>query len=154
MLVPPLIKWLNPIIKKWFKLPEFDPQTKARITTKQYPSYFGILYGFWILSLFGAGATVLLLMVIYGQDIFPDKSYAVPVFIGLINMIGAWFLCGALLDLLFWKISSENFRDYVMYWQWRTGWGYDIGKQITTFFIIGIIYTACTLPITLLLIII
>jgi len=154
MLVAPIIKWLNPIIKKWFNLPEFDSQTQTRITTKQYPSYFTCLYGLWVIILLATGFVELLFMMIYGPEIFPNKSYAIPVFIGLINMIGVWFIFGAILDLIFWRISSENFRDYVMFRQLKEGWGYDINRQIATLFKIGIIYTLCTSPITLLLILI
>ena len=106
MLVPPFLKWASPRLRKFFKLEEFDAHTRERITTKQYPSYFSFLYGLWILALLASGIIVLLFFMIYGQTLFPDKNYAVPVFLGLINMIGAWFIFGALLDGLFWRISS------------------------------------------------
>lgn len=47
LLVPPLIKWANPKIKRVFKLQEFDILTQERVTTKQYPTYYGVLYGLW-----------------------------------------------------------------------------------------------------------
>src|SRR3989344_3361985 len=114
-LVPPLIKWLNPYLKKFFKLTEFDSQTQERVASKQYPFFYGALYALWVLTLLGSGIAVLLFMMIYGSNIFPDKSYAIPVFLGLINMFGVWFILGAILDFLFWQISPENFKDYVKF---------------------------------------
>jgi len=87
--------------------------------------------------------------MIYGPAIFPDKNYGVPVFLGLINMIGVWFIFGAVLDGLFWRISSENFRDYVMFRQLESGWGYDIKQQIITLFKIGFVYYLVMLPLIL-----
>ena len=150
-LVPPFIKWANPYLKKFFKLTEFDSETKARILTKTYPFYFGFLYGLWIMALLSSGIIVLILLMVYGPVIFPDKSYAVPVFLGLINMIGVWFISGALLDIIFWQISSPNFRDYVMFRQIKSGWGYDIKQQIVTLFKIGFIYYLIAIPVMLLL---
>ena len=146
LLVPPIVKWASPLLKKFFDLPEFDAHTRERITAKQYPSYFSFLYGIWILALLASGIIALLSLLIYGPTLFPDKNYAVPVFLGLINMIGAWFIFGALLDGLFWRISSEHFRDYVMFRQLKEGWGYDIQQQIVTLFKIGFIYYLVMLP--------
>jgi len=151
MLVPPLVKWANPLLKKFFKLEEFDAKTKARITAKQYPTYFAFLYGLWITALLASGIIVLLSFMIYGPTLFPDKNYGVPVFLGLINMIGAWFIFGALFDMLFWRISSEHFRDYVIFRQLKSGWGYDIQQQIVTLFKIGFFYYLVMLPLILLL---
>lgn len=147
MLVPPFVKWVNPVLKKFFKLKELDNKTKKRATSKQYPDYFGLLYLLWVMVILASGIAVLLFMMIYGLNIFPDKNYAVPVFIGLINMVGVWFIFGAILDLLFWKISSENFRDYVTMKQINSGWDYDINQQIVTLFKIGVIYYVVTFPI-------
>ncbi|MDP3973755.1 MAG: hypothetical protein Q8P92_02895 [Candidatus Daviesbacteria bacterium] len=148
-LVPPFIKWVNPYLKRFFKLSEFDSETKKRVSSKQYPSYFGFLYSLWVISLLSSGFITLLWFMIFGQPLFPDKSYAVPVFLGLINMIGVWFIAGAILDLLFWQISSENFRDYVILRQIKSGWGFDINQQIATLVKIGIVYYIITLPLTL-----
>ena len=147
MLVPPFLKWANPYLKKIFKLTEFDSETKAKVLAKTYPFYFGFLYGLWILALLSTGLIVLMWLMIYGLALFPGKSYAVPVFLGLINMIGVWFIFGALLDFIFWQISSENFRDYVKFRQIKSGWGYDISQQISTLVKIGIIYYIFTLPV-------
>lgn len=147
MLVPPLIKWVNPILKKLFKLKEFDSQTQAKVTAKQYPAYFTILYGLWVITLLASGVAVLLFLMIYGPTIFPNKNYAVPVFLGLINMIGVWFIFGALWNILFWQISSENFRDYVISQLIKSGWGYDIKQQVVTLLKIGIIYYIVMSPI-------
>jgi len=151
MLVPPFLKWASPRLRKFFKLEEFDAHTRERITTKQYPSYFSFLYGLWILALLASGIIVLLSFMIYGQTLFPDKNYAVPVFLGLINMIGVWFIFGAILDAVFWRISSEHFRDYVMFRQLKSGWGYDIKQQIVTLFKIGFVYYLVMFPLILLL---
>lgn len=152
-LVPPLVKWLNPYLKKFFKLTEFDNQTKSRVLSKSYPAYFGFLYILWGISLISGGLTVLIFMMIYGTTIFPNKNYAVPVLIGLINMIGAFWILGAILDFLFWQISSANFRDYIIFRQIKSGWGYDINQQIVTLFKIGFIYYIVVLPLILYLLI-
>ncbi len=148
-IVPPFIKWIQPRLKRFFKLSEFDSQTKIRVTAKQYPTYFSVLYGLWIISLLSTGFIVLIWFMISGPAIFPGRSYAIPVFLGLINMIGAWFIFGAILDFLFWKVSSENFRDYVILRQIKSGWGYDMKQQIATLVKIGVIYYIFTPPIIL-----
>lgn len=145
-LVPPLIKWASPLFKKFFKLTEFDAQTQERITTKQYPFYYSFLYTLWVLALLGTGISALLLMIINSQILLPDKNYAILIFLGLINMIGVWFIAGAFLDWLFWKISTENFRDYVKFRQLKSGWGYDIKQQILTLLKIGFIYYLVAIP--------
>lgn len=147
MLVPPIVKWANPKIKRVFKLLEFDSQTQERVTTKQYPIYYGALYGLWVIIILGSGVAVLLFLMIFGQNIFPDKGFITFTALGLINMIGTWFIFGALLDILFWQVSSENFRDYVKFRQLKSGWGYDIKQQISTLVKIGVIYYLLTLPI-------
>lgn len=154
MLVPPIVKWVSPALKKFFKLDEFDVKIKARVTTRQYPFYFAFLYGFWIMAILGSGIAVLLVMMIYGPSLFPDKNYGVPVFLGLIHMIGSWFIFGAILDAVFWRISSEHFRDYVMFRQLKSEWRYDIKLQIIILFKIGFVYYLFALPITLVLLLI
>src|SRR3989344_9312081 len=153
MLVPPFLKWANPYLKKFFKLTEIDNETKTRVFSKTYPAYFGFLYGLWIMALLSTGLIVLLWSMIYGSVLFPDKSYAILVFLGLINMIGVWFIFGAILDLIFWQISSENFRDYVKFRQIKSGWGFDINQQIAALVKIGIVYYITSLPLTLYLLI-
>src|SRR3990167_8981838 len=125
-LIPPLIKWVNTYLKKFFKLTEFDNETKTRVFSKTYPAYFGFLYSLLITVLFSTGFIVLIWFMISGSTLFAGKSYAVPVFLGLINMIGVWFIAGATLDFVFWQISSENFRDYIIFRQIKEGWGYEI----------------------------
>ena len=88
-------------------------------------------------------------MMIYGMQLFPAKSFAVLTLIVLINMIGVWFIFGAILDALFWQISPENFRDYVKFRQLKSGWGYDIKQQIVTLVKIGIIYYVIASPVML-----
>ena len=148
-LVPPVLKWVQPQLKRFFKLTEFDSETRTRVFSKTYPVYFGFLYGLWVVTLLSTGFIALFWFMIFGPALFPDKSYAIPVFLGLINMIGVWFIAGAILDILFWQISSENFRDYVKFRQLKSGWGYDIKQQIATLVIIGIIYYIVTSPVML-----
>lgn len=151
-LVQPFIKWVTSRLKKFFKLKEFDVQIQERVLTKQYPAYFSYLYTLWVLSLLGIGIAALLFIMIYGVELFPTKSFAVIIFVGLINMIGAWFIFGAILDFLFWQISPANFRDYVILRQIKSGWGYDIKQQIQTLIKIGVIYYVFALPFMVLLI--
>ncbi len=146
-LVPPFIKWVNPYLKKFFKLSEFDDQIKERVTNKKYPSYYGVLYGIWVITLLGIGVAELLLMMIYGSSFFPGKSFAVLTFVGLINMIGMWFIGGAMLNFLFWQVSSENFRDYIKFRQIKSGWGFEIKQQIITLIKLGVIYYIITFPV-------
>lgn len=150
-LVPPLVKWLNPYLKKFFRLNEFDSQTQERVTAKQYPFYYSFLYTLWILILLSTGIAELLFMMIYGAEIFPGKSFAILTFLGLINMVGVWLIFGAILDVVFWQISSENFRDYVKFRQLKSGWGYDIKQQIVALFKLGFIYYLIAIPIMILL---
>ncbi|KKR88311.1 MAG: hypothetical protein UU38_C0010G0004 [Candidatus Wolfebacteria bacterium GW2011_GWB1_41_12] len=82
-LIPPLIKWVNTYLKKFFKLSEFDNETKTRVFSKTYPAYFGFLYSLWIMVLFSTGFIVLIWFIISGPTFFSGKSYAVPVFLGL-----------------------------------------------------------------------
>lgn len=148
-LVPPFIKWANPYLKRFFKLTEYSNETRIRVSAKQYPVYFSFLYGLWVTALLSTGVLVLLWFMISGTSLFPDRSYAVPVFLGLINMIGAWFIFGALLDIIFWQISPENFRDYIKFRQLKSGWGYDIKQQVITLIKLGIIYYIITSPVML-----
>ena len=151
MLVPQLIKWVNPYLKRYFKLAEIDNKAKTRVFSKTYPAYFGFLYSLWFMVLFSTGFIVLIWFMTSGPTLFAGKSYAVPVFLGLINMIGVWFIFGAILDAVFWRISSEHFRDYVMFRQLKSGWGYDIKQQIVTLFKIGFVYYLVMFPLILLL---
>ncbi|MBI4035920.1 hypothetical protein HY383_03140 [Candidatus Daviesbacteria bacterium] len=148
-IVPPFIKWIQPRLKRFFKLDEVDSQIRIRVTAKQYPAYFNVLYGLWIMTLLSTGFIALIWFMISGPVLFPDKSYAIPVFLGLINMIGVWFIFGAILDFLFWQISPNNFRDYVILRQIKSGWGYDIRQQVSALFKIGVVYYLFTLPVIL-----
>ena|SRR3989344_3776544 len=149
MLVPPFLKWVNPYLKKFFKLTEIDNETKTRVFSKTYPAYFGFLYSLWIVALLSTGFIALIWFMVFGPALFPDKNYAIPVFLGLINMIGVWFICGAILDFLFWRISPANFRDYIIFRQIKSGWGYEISQQISALLKIGIFYYIITLPLML-----
>lgn len=152
MLVPPFIKWVNPHLKRFFKLTEFDNEIKTRVSTRQYPFYFSFFYGLWVMALLSTGLVVLLWFMISGSSLFPDKSYAIPVFLGLINMIGVWLIFGAILDFIFWEISPADFRDYVILRQIKSGWGYDMSQQIAVLWKIGTIYYIVALPIMIFLI--
>jgi len=146
MLVPQLIKWVNPYLKRYFKLAEIDNKAKTRVFSKTYPAYFGFLYSLWFMVLFSTGFIVLIWFMTSGPTLFAGKSYAVPVFLGFINMIGVWFIAGATLNFVFWQISSENFRDYIKFRQIKSGWAFYINQQIITLFKIGIIYYIVTSP--------
>ena len=146
MLIPPLVRWSNKHLKNYFKLTEIDALVKERITSKSYPSYYSILYGLWIIALLSNGIIELLFMIIYGPNIFPGKSFAVHTFLGLINMIGVWFIAGAILDFLVWGVSTANFRDYAMFRQLKSGWPYDMKQQISTILKLGILYYLITTP--------
>ncbi len=149
MFVPALTKWINPHLKKFFKLAEFDAETKTKVGAKIYPFYFSFLYYLWMLVLLSSGIMVLILLMIYGSILFPDRNYAIPVFLGLINMIGAWFVFGALLDSFFWRISSKNFKDYVKFRMIGSGWGYEIEQQVIVLLKIGAIYYLLASPLIL-----
>lgn len=129
ILIPPFVKWVQPHLKRFFKLTEIDSQTKVRVFKKTYPSYFGFLYGLWIIALLSTGFIALFWFMISGH-----------VFLGLINMVGAWFIGGAILNFLFWQISTNQFRDYVLMRLIKSGWEYDIKQQATTLLTIGFIY--------------
>jgi len=79
-IVPPFIKWIQPCLKRFFKLDEVDGQTRTRVFTKQYPFYFSFLYSLWIMALLSTGFIVLIWFMISGLAFFPGKSYAIPVF--------------------------------------------------------------------------
>lgn len=145
--MPPFIRWANPYLKKVFKLNEFNAQTQEKVAAKQYPFYYSFLYGLWVITILGSGVAVLLFLMIYGSVLLPGESFVIITLVGLINMLGTWFILGALLDILFWQISPENFRDYVKFRQLKSGWGYDIKQQIYTLIKIGIIYYVVTFPI-------
>lgn len=154
MLIPPFIKWIRPGLQRFFKLTEIDSKTKARVSAKQYPAYFRFLYSLWIIALLSSGFIVLIWFMISGPALFPGKSYAVPVFLGLINMLGVWFIFGAILDVFFWQISSENFKDYIRLRNLKDGWGFDMKQQILTLFKMGFIYYLLTIPVMVILLII
>jgi hypothetical protein len=129
MMMPPLLKWVNPYLKKFFNLTEINSETKIRVSVKKYPAYFGFLYGLWIIALLSTGFITLSWFIISNH-----------VFFGLINMLGAWFIGGAIINFLFWQISTNKFRDYVEFRLIKSGWGYEIKQQIATLFKIGVIY--------------
>ena len=146
MLISPFLKWVNPSLRKFFNLPKINNVTKNRVFSKTYPTYFGFLYSLWIMALLSSGFIELIWFMLSGPALFPGKSYAIPVFLGLINMIGIWFIFGALLDILFWQVSSENFRDYVKFRMIKSGWGYEIKQQIITLIKLEIIYYVVVSP--------
>ena len=149
MLVPPLIKWANPYLKKFFKLNEFDNQTKERVISKQYPPFYSFLYNLWQISLIGSPVVFFTLTLIYLPQLFPHKQVGTLIFAGLLNFFGSIFIIGAILDIILWNISSDDFRDYVRYRQLKVGWGFEIKQQIVTLFKIGIIYYIAAFPVIL-----
>ena len=147
MFVPPIVKWANPVIGKYLKLKKLDANIQEKVTNRSYHSYFALLFDLWILAILGSGIAVLIFIMIYGPNLFVGRSFVALTILGLINMIGVWFIFGGLLDFLFWQISSKDFRDYVIFRQIKSGLGYDVKQQIVTLFKIGLIYYIVTLPI-------
>ena len=143
MLVPALVKKLPAALKKIFKLQLIDSATKARVAAKQYPRYYKIGYTLWLLCLFSVGLAVFGYISFYLPTASPDFHYAEwwkYAFLGLINMVGAFFIGGAILNMVFWSLSSENFKDYVRYRNMKEGMDVDVPLQIKTLWKIGIGY--------------
>lgn len=147
LLVPPIVKHLQPRLKRFFKLNEFNVETKTRVLNKQYPKSYSFFYYLWIISLLASGISALFLVMFFAQGLVPVEKYAAVSFVGILNMFGVWFVAGAILDFLFWQISPPNFRDYVIFRQIKSGWGYDIKEQIETLLKIGFVYYLITIPI-------
>ena len=144
-LVPSLVKEAVPLVARKFRLGEFDEATKARVSRLVYPKYYGLLYGLWISVLFIIGFAALGLFFALAAR-FPEKA-ASYIWLGLINMIGAWLILGAALDAAFWMLSSEHFRDYVRLRQIKSGSGYPIEGQIKVLLTLGVIYYIIFLPV-------
>ena len=146
MLVPSLVKRAVPFLKNVFKLPEFDPETQKRVTSKHYPAHYSALYNLWQISLIANPVVFLVLSLFYLPQLFPDKQIGILLWVVLINFFGSIFLLGAILDVILWCISSHDFKDYVMFRQIKVGWGFEIKQQIVTLLKIWIIYSFVTLP--------
>ena len=143
VLVPALVKKTPEVLKKIFKLQPIDDATKARVTAKAYPWYYAIGYECWLLCLFLSGFAVFGYVAFYLPVIFVEFDPGVYwkfIFLGLINMVGAWLIIGALLDQLFWWLSSDSFKDYVRYRNMKEGMDVDVPLQICTLWKIGIGY--------------
>lgn len=145
-LVPTIVQKASPVVKKILKLQEFDVKTQRRASQQEYPAYFGFLYSLWVITLLASGIGASFLLVIFLSQLLHGKGVATLIFVGLINSIGAWFIGGAVLDGIFWWISSSHFRDYVMLRQLQSGWGYDIKQQISVMLKIGVVYYLVALP--------
>ncbi|MBI2035926.1 MAG: hypothetical protein HYT12_04605 [Candidatus Liptonbacteria bacterium] len=143
-LVPTLIKKLPEILKRVFKLQLIDEAIKARVLSKAYPQYYKIGYALWLICIFSSGFAVFGYIAFYLPVSFLNFDYGSEywkfIFLGLINMLGAWFIIGAILDQLFWSLSSENFRDYVRHRNIKEGMDVDAPLQIKTLWKIGVGY--------------
>jgi len=151
-LVPALVKKTPVILKKIFKLQPIDDITKARVAAKEYPRHYKIGYALWLLCLFSSGFIALGYIAFYlpiTSDGFDFREYWRFVFLGLINMVGVWLVAGAILDQLFWFLSSDNFKDYVRYRNIKEGMDVDVTLQIKTLWKIGILYYIVLLPVML-----
>jgi len=151
VLVPALIKKTPAALKRIFKLLAIDDATKARVAAKAYPRYYKIGYALWLLCLFSSGFIAFGYIAFYLPAAFVDFDYASEywkfIALGLINMIGAWLIVGAILDMIFWSLSSVNFRDYVRYRNIKEGMDVEMPEQIRTLWKIGIGYYILFSPI-------
>ncbi len=144
-LVPTLVKKAVPFVAKKFGMTEFDEATKVRLNGQPYPRYYGLLYGLWILALFMIGFVALGLSFVFAAK-SPEKA-ASYIWLGLINMIGFWFILGAFFDTIFWGISTKKFRDYAYMRQIRSGSPYSMAQQIKVLLKIGVWYYMIVSPI-------
>ncbi|MBI2173649.1 MAG: hypothetical protein HYU33_00415 [Candidatus Omnitrophica bacterium] len=149
VLVPLLTKKAIPLIQRIFKLQAFDAQTQDKVRQQPYPRYYRALYDLWLIALILGGCAVTFLLVGFFSRFFPEKSIATLIWMGIINMIGVWFLFGAFLDALLWRMASEKFKDYVKLRQIESGTGYEIPQQIATLIKLGILYYLVVSPIIL-----
>lgn len=151
--IPWLVPWLTKkalgVIARAFKLQEFDACTQARVRQKRYPRYYAALYVLWALLLFAGGCTVLWPIFQVLPPLFPEKGIATFILVGLINVIGGWLLIGALLDAIFWRFASSQFRDYVRLRQLEAGTGYEMRQQIVVLATLGLLYYMVGGPVTL-----
>lgn len=142
-LVPVLVKRLPEALKKIFKLQPIDEEIKARLATKKYPRYYQLGYTFWLFCILSSGPIIFGYIAFYVPITAVDFDYTEfwkYIFLGLINCIGAPLIFGAILDQIFWQLSSDNFRDYVRYRNINEGMDVDIPLQIKTLWKIGIGY--------------
>lgn len=149
-LVPALVKNIPAALKKIFKLQQIDDATKARVAAKEYPRYYKIGYALWLSCIFLSGPAVFAYIAFYLPIVsanFDPTGYWKFLFLGIINMIGAWLIAGALLDQLFWRASSDDFKDYVRHRNIREGMDVDVPLQIKTLWKIGIGYYIVLLPV-------
>ena len=143
VLVPELIKKAPAVLKRIFRLRAIDDATKARVAAKEYPRYYKIGYTLWLFCLFSIGFVIFGYIAFYlpvASVNFDYSKYWRYLFLGLINMIGAWFIIGAIFDQIFWWLSSDSFKDYVRYRNIKEGMDVDIPEQIKTLWKIGIGY--------------
>ncbi|HCM37504.1 MAG: hypothetical protein UV61_C0002G0054 [Candidatus Gottesmanbacteria bacterium GW2011_GWB1_43_11] len=147
--VPQIIERISPHFKRLFALKEFDSQTQQRVSSKEYPAFYALLYLLWGISLISFGCVLLLFIIIYMTQLVPQEKYGLIIWFGLIMFLGSFMIPGALLDFLFWSISPENFRDYVKFRLIKSGWGYEMRDQIMTLFKIGLIYLLLTSPLVI-----
>lgn len=159
VIIGPLAAWLTKKIpaalKKIFKLQPIDETTKMRVAAKRYPVYYKIGYALWVICIFSTGLAAFCYIAFYLSAVSPGFHYALwwkYALLGLINMIGAWFIAGAALDWLFWRLSSDNFRDYVRRRCVKDGFDIDVPLQVKTLWKIGVAYYILFFPIIYLLV--
>src|SRR3989338_7915825 len=154
-LVPMLVKKMPAVLKNIFKLQLINEVIKARVSLKEYPQYYKIGYAFWLFCILSGGFIVFGYIAFYLPATFVNFDYGGDywkfIALGLINMIGAWLIGGTILDMIFWSISSENFRDYTRYRCIKDGMDVDIPIQIKTLWKIGIGYYILLSPVLYLL---
>lgn len=144
-IVPAIVKKAASFIAKKFKLAEFDEATKTRVSQQAYPAFYGFLYGLWIIVLLMSGLAVLGVFFALAAR-FPEKV-ASYLLLGTINMIGGWFVLGALLDAVFWRLSSEKFRDYMRLKLIKSNSGYAMEEQVRVLLTLGGMYYLVLSPV-------
>lgn len=151
--IPLLVPWLTKkalgVIARAFKLQGFDAHTQARVRQQRYPRYYSALYFLWAMTLLAGGCVVLWPIFTVLPRLFPDKGIATFMWVGLINVIGGWFLIGALLDAILWRLSSARFKDYVRLRLLESGTGYEMRQQIAVLTTLGLLYYVVGGPVTL-----
>lgn len=149
VLVPWLTKKATRVVARAFKLQEMDARTQDRVRQQRYPRYYAVLYGLWVMAPLAAGCLVLWPIFRFLPRFFPDKSMATFIWVGLINVIGGWFLLGAFLDAVLWRLASGQFKDYVRLRQLESGTGYEMPQQVAVLVRIGGLYYLIGGPLTL-----
>ncbi len=146
-ILPSLIKKTVPYVAKRLKLAEIDDKTREKVKALRYPRYYAFLFGLWNTAFVGTSFVLMFGIMIYGPKIFPGKGFVLFVWLGILNLIGALALWGGFICAVFWRLSSERFRDYVRLRQIQLGNGYVIEQQIGVMIKIGVVYYLILLPV-------